>query len=179
MAVLHESGGVFSFNRDIFHHNFEKDIWSRVLIRAGAPQGFMREVAIQITPTGGWEDKVGLQYVREKHLNVYHPSMGINNRYTSLLPKEVYRHIDTYLGPHLRDFLVDKDILSMVDFGVLLKEMNRQLHDDTITKGVKFARCELKTPCRTPLIGRLLAHPELYEPPARLLQHYHRDKVSR
>lgn len=120
MATYHEKG-YLSNKRDFFYYNAENEQWFRLLVRGGYEQGYLKEVAIALTPPHGFIEVGDLLEISKEFIHVYDPiKPKEGDIHTHVLPREVYNDLLANLGGELTEKLVDYNYIAVIDLNKLL-----------------------------------------------------------
>lgn len=131
MAIKHELG-VLSDNQDYFHYSALWDTWSRVLVRGGLPQGFKKEISIELIPYGGYESLTARGTRLERVIKIYTPTKSEGDIYTHVLPQSVYDAMCGHLVMLDLIWFLDVDILRNVNLDKLNQHSTGETMYDTL-----------------------------------------------
>lgn len=123
MAII-RTDGVMSENGDWFYYSALWNSWSRVLVRGGPQQGFVKEISVDITQYS-WENQHSINKIHpERLIKVYTPSKEKGDIFTHLLPLSVYNTMKDNLTVNDLEWFLDADILRNTDIEKLADEGN-------------------------------------------------------
>lgn len=152
MPTYHPQG-VLSKQGDYFYYSSHWKAWSRLLIRGGLKQGFRKEIAISLTPTGGFNKSSNRFFIKNEYIRIYNsPIASDDDIYTHVLPKEVFESMCFGVGLDVTTRLIDYDYLSELNLGKL----------ESATKILSFYQLKLAIPYVGDLEKRLESFPGLY-----------------
>lgn len=152
MPINHPKG-ILSNKKDFFYYSAHWDAWSRLILRGGEQQGFKKEIAISLTPAGGFNKEGGAFFIKSEYIRIYdHPIKHEGDIYTHVLPKAVYENIKDNIGLKATFQIVDYDYLPELNLAKLLE----------VTRLQQFSNLKLSVPFKGRLRERLEAFPDLY-----------------
>lgn len=152
MPIYHPKG-VLSKQGDFFYYSSHWNAWSRLLLRGGIKQGFRKEIAISVTPTGGFNKASNKFFIKNEYIRIYNsPIKNENDIYTHVLPKEVFESMCYGIGLEVTTRLIDYDYLSEINLSKL----------ESSEKILNFHQLKLAIPYSGDLEGRLESFPGLY-----------------
>ena len=149
MSIAHLAG-VFSENKDWFYYSAKNKGWSRVLVRGGPQQGFIKEVSICITPEG--DDTNWNALADRTSIKIQNPIKDVGDIYTHVLPTEIHNQLVQNLEPMKIFLLLDFDIMgcipisSITETFVLQDIFSNSTHDPNWMRKYKKNGVLFKTP---------------------------------
>lgn len=144
MPAIHEKGFI-SEKRDFFYYCADLEQWFRLLVRGGIEQGYLKEVAIAITPPGGFAAPRDILELSKEFIFIYDPfKPNHGDIHTHVLPRDVYNDVVNNLGEEMANKIIDHNYIAIIDLKKLIDIEEGEYLSEILDANPKYDRVKAR-----------------------------------